>query len=143
MNDPAPVPPPSPTHGSYHWTFERLLSLCLVPLTAAPFAAGSINPTLDAVLVFGLLVHSHIGFQALIIDYIPVHHYPTARKLFMWLLNLGTLVVGVGFYEFETNDVGLVEAIKRIWHAGENDATVGALNLDGLGHDAKLKHLKS
>lgn len=22
-NDPAPVPAPSPTHGSYHWTFER------------------------------------------------------------------------------------------------------------------------
>lgn len=23
VNDPAPVPPPSPTHGSYHWVFER------------------------------------------------------------------------------------------------------------------------
>lgn len=22
-NDPAPVPDPSPTHGSYHWAFER------------------------------------------------------------------------------------------------------------------------
>lgn len=22
-NDPAPIPDPSPTHGSYHWTFER------------------------------------------------------------------------------------------------------------------------
>lgn len=22
-NDPSPVPDPSPTHGSYHWTFER------------------------------------------------------------------------------------------------------------------------
>lgn len=22
-NDAAPVPPTSPTHGSYHWTFER------------------------------------------------------------------------------------------------------------------------
>ena len=22
-NDPAPVPQPSPTHGSYHWAFER------------------------------------------------------------------------------------------------------------------------
>lgn len=23
VNDPAPVPTPSPTHGSYHWVFER------------------------------------------------------------------------------------------------------------------------
>lgn len=35
----------------------------------------------------------------------------------MWALNIGTLVVAVGFYEFETNDVGVTEAIKRIWHA--------------------------
>lgn len=55
--------------------------------------------------------------RSIIIDYIPNGHYPTARKLFMWGLNLGTLVVAVGFYEFETNDVGLTEAVKRIWRA--------------------------
>lgn len=32
-------------------------------------------------------------------------------------MNLATLVVGIGFYEFETNDVGITEAVKRIWHA--------------------------
>lgn len=30
---------------------------------------------------------------------------------------MATVVVGVGLYEFETNDVGVTEAIKRIWHA--------------------------
>jgi hypothetical protein len=62
----------------------------------------------------------------------------------MWALNLATLVVMVGFYEFETNDVGVVEATKRIWHAGKaNDATIGVTDVDGpsLGHDGKLKHL--
>lgn len=62
-NDPAPVPKPSPTHGSYHWTFERALSLGLVPLTVAPFAYGSLNPALDAVLVAAILLHSHVGFS--------------------------------------------------------------------------------
>jgi hypothetical protein len=62
-NDPAPVPRPSPTHGSYHWTFERALSVGLIPLTIAPFAAGSIHPVLDAVLVATILLHSHIGFS--------------------------------------------------------------------------------
>lgn len=53
-----------------------------------------------------------------------------------------TALVGIGFYEFETNDVGLTEAIKRIWTAGaSNDATVGKLSTDTLGNDGKLKHL--
>ena len=61
----------------------------------------------------------------------------------MWLLNIATIVVGIGFYEFETNDVGITEAIKRIWHTGANDATVESADLSRLGHDGKLKHLKS
>jgi len=142
VNDAAPVPKPSPTHGSYHWTFERLISLGLVPLTIAPFASGTMNPTLDAIFVATILIHSHIGFQSLIIDYIPTHQHPTMRKTFGWLLNLATVVVGIGFYEFETNDVGLTEAIKRIWHAGANDVTIGAADINALGHDGKLKHLK-
>lgn len=63
VNDPAPVPKPSPLHGSYHWTFERVLSIGLIPLTITPFAAGSLNPTLDAVLIFTVILHSHFGFQ--------------------------------------------------------------------------------
>jgi len=142
VNDPAPVPKPDPLHGAYHWTFERLMSAALVPLTMVPFASGSVSPTFDAVLIFGIIVHSHIGFQSIVIDYIPVHKHPTLRRAFMWALNLATLIVGIGFYEFETNDAGVTEAVKRIWHAGENDATIGKTELSGLGHDGKLKHLK-
>ncbi|TFB02059.1 hypothetical protein CCMA1212_005650 [Trichoderma ghanense] len=117
VNDPAPIPPPSAAHGSYHWTFERLLAAGLVPLSVAPFAAGSLNPTTDAILCSAVLLHSHIGFQSVIIDYIPQKSHPGLRKLFMWGLNLATLTVGVGLYEFETNDVGVTEAIKRLWKA--------------------------
>lgn len=63
INDPAPVPKSNPLHGSYHWTFERALSVALIPLTITPFAAGSVNPALDAALIFTILVHSHMGFQ--------------------------------------------------------------------------------
>ncbi|MCJ1485084.1 membrane anchor subunit of succinate dehydrogenase, Sdh4 [Schaereria dolodes] len=76
-NDPAPIPPVSPTHGSYHWTFER----------------------------------------SCIIDYFPKQRVPKTRKFLDWTLRAATVLVGVGLYEFETNDVGVTEAIKRIWTA--------------------------
>lgn len=117
VNDPAPVPAPSPSHGHYHWTFERGLAAALVPLSIAPFASGSLNPTLDAILVGSLLVHSHLGVQAIIIDYVPTWQYPGLRKFCIWALNGATILAGIGLYEFETSDVGLVEATKRLWKA--------------------------
>ncbi|OAA81257.1 succinate dehydrogenase cytochrome b small subunit [Akanthomyces lecanii RCEF 1005] len=115
VNDPAPIPHANAAHGSYHWAFERLLAASLVPLSIAPFASGSLNPTLDAILCSALLLHSHIGFQSVIIDYIPKRTYAGLHKFFMWALNLATVAVGVSLYEFETNDVGVTEAIKRVW----------------------------
>ncbi|KAI1936292.1 membrane anchor subunit of succinate dehydrogenase, Sdh4 [Ophidiomyces ophidiicola] len=137
VNDAVEVPHTSPTHGSYHWDFERYLerdktplfqyranSTCdrivaasLVPLTLAPFAAGSLNPVTDAILCGALVLHSHIGFQALIVDYLPQRRVPKTRAFCTWTLRLATLTVAVGLYEFETNDVGVTEAIKRIWKA--------------------------
>ncbi|KAK4694861.1 succinate dehydrogenase (ubiquinone) membrane anchor subunit, partial [Lecanoromycetidae sp. Uapishka_2] len=95
----------------------RLTAAALIPLTVAPFAAGSLNPTLDAIFCATIIIHSHIGFQSIIIDYVPTRRIPKTRKAFMWGLNLATLTVAVGLYEFETNDVGVTEAIQRIWRA--------------------------
>ncbi|MCJ1360657.1 MAG: membrane anchor subunit of succinate dehydrogenase, Sdh4 [Icmadophila ericetorum] len=116
-NDPALIPPVSPTHGSYHWAFERAIAVTLIPLTAAPFIGGSLNPIMDATLCAFILVHSHIGFEACIIDYFPYKRVPKFRAFCNWLLRAATLGVAVGLYEFETNDVGVTEAIKRIWSA--------------------------
>jgi succinate dehydrogenase (ubiquinone) membrane anchor subunit len=117
VNDPAPVPTPSPSHGSYHWTFDRLLAAGLVPLVVTPFAAGTLNPVLDATLCALMVIHTHTGFQNIIIDYVPTSRYGGLRKFLMWALNAATVTVGIGLYEFETNDVGVTEAIKRIWKA--------------------------
>lgn len=42
---------------------------------------------------------------------------PGVQKALMWVLKAATVLVGVGLYEFETNDVGLTEAIRRVWTA--------------------------
>ncbi|KAL4941368.1 hypothetical protein BDV06DRAFT_212721 [Aspergillus oleicola] len=117
MNDPAPIPTPHPSHGSYHWTFERIVAVGLVPLTIAPFAAGSLSPVMDAVLCSLIVVHSHVGFQASIIDYFPSRRVPKTATLLNWLLRAFTLTTAVGLYELETNDVGLTETVKRVWKA--------------------------
>jgi succinate dehydrogenase (ubiquinone) membrane anchor subunit len=72
---------------------------------------------MDAVLCAAILIHSHMGFQSIIIDYIPAKRLPKVRMTFWWGLNAATLLVGIGLYEFETNDVGITEAIKRVWQA--------------------------
>lgn len=41
----------------------RIIAVGLVPLTVAPFVAGSLNPVMDSVLCALLVIHSHIGFE--------------------------------------------------------------------------------
>lgn len=65
VNDPTTFPPPSKTHGSYHWAFERLLSAALLPMTAAAFVtSGTAYPVLDGLLGISLVMHSHIGVSS-------------------------------------------------------------------------------
>lgn len=61
--------------------------------------------------------------RSVIIDYIPAKRLPKTRALFWWGLRAATLTAAVGFFEFETNDVGLTEAIKRIWTAKKTEST--------------------
>nr|POE79867.1 succinate dehydrogenase [ubiquinone] cytochrome b small subunit, mitochondrial [Quercus suber]POF05258.1 succinate dehydrogenase [ubiquinone] cytochrome b small subunit, mitochondrial [Quercus suber] len=150
VNDAVPVHDAEPSHGSYHWTAERLISAALVPITVAPFAAGSLSPLIDGTFIGLIIIHSYIGFQyvfphepeitptrlflrrraekngradeikstrSCITDYFPNWRVPTIRKLADWANFLMVFLVGWGFYEFETNDVGLTEGVKRIWKA--------------------------
>ena len=134
VNTAVPVPNPDYAHGSYHWSFERIVAAGLVPLTIAPFAAGSLNPVTDSILCALLVLHSHIGFEyvceatflrprmltntrSCIIDYFPRKRIPKIRAAANWALRLGTVTLGVALYSFETNDVGITELVARLWHA--------------------------
>ncbi|CCH42261.1 succinate dehydrogenase (ubiquinone) membrane anchor subunit [Wickerhamomyces ciferrii] len=102
-------------HGSYHWSYERLLAVALVPLATTPFISQVDFPILDALLATSVLVHSHIGFTSCIIDYIPKRVYGIWHKFARYLLTLGTTVGLYGIYQMETTDVGLTNLIKKIW----------------------------
>jgi succinate dehydrogenase (ubiquinone) membrane anchor subunit len=131
VNEPTTFPPANRSHGSYHWTFERLLAAGLVPLTGAAFVtSGSFTPLLDGLLGISLIVHSHIGvrflqhslffqnfilslippggiqFDCVLVDYLHKRKFPTLGPLFTWMLRLTSVAVGVGVYQFNTNDIG-------------------------------------
>ncbi|KJA14228.1 hypothetical protein HYPSUDRAFT_49361 [Hypholoma sublateritium FD-334 SS-4] len=118
VNDPTAFPAPSRTHGSHHWAFERLLSAGLVPLTAAAFAtSGSSYPILDGILGVSLVMHSHIGFDCIVVDYLHTRKFPVLGNVAKWGLRAATVATLVGVYQFNTNDIGLTELIAKAWTA--------------------------
>ena len=63
VSDPTTFPAPSPIHGSYHWSFERIFAASLIPITAAAFVSSSTeHAILDGLLSVPLVIHSHIYF---------------------------------------------------------------------------------
>jgi succinate dehydrogenase hydrophobic anchor subunit len=115
VNDPVPTIDPDHYHGSYHWTYERLVAITMVPLSITPFVSSTPYPILDAILSTLILVHANAGFQSCIIDYIPKRVYGVWHKLAMGLLTMGTCVGLYGIYEIETKDEGLTTLVKKLW----------------------------
>ncbi|EST08071.1 Succinate dehydrogenase [ubiquinone] cytochrome b small subunit, CybS [Kalmanozyma brasiliensis GHG001] len=117
VNDPTTFPEPNAAHGSNHWAFERALSVALVPLVAVGFAKHGSSAILDGALALTLVVHSHIGFDCILADYLHKRKFPIAGPLSTWGLRAATLATLYGLYEFNTNDVGLTELIAKVWTA--------------------------
>jgi succinate dehydrogenase (ubiquinone) membrane anchor subunit len=111
VNDPVRLPEPHKAHGSYHWTFERALSLALIPLIVTPFVTGTGTPVLDALIGSSVVLHSHIGFDAIVTDYVPKRSYPKSAVAFKWGLRAATVAVLLGIYEFQINEVGMVSFV--------------------------------
>ena len=104
VNDPTTYPPPNPVHGSYHWLFERALSVALLPLTAAAVAKHGSSGALDAALGLTLILHSHIGFDAVLADYLHERKFPIAGKMAPWVLRACSVMALYGLYELQTSE---------------------------------------
>ncbi|KAJ1957455.1 membrane anchor subunit of succinate dehydrogenase, Sdh4, partial [Dispira parvispora] len=63
-----PVHPPNHVEGSYHWDFERALSVALIPIIGAQAVYGA-HPITDLLLGVVLPLHCHIGWGAMVTDY--------------------------------------------------------------------------
>ena len=106
--------------GSYHWNAERALSIVSVPLLATAFVAGPI-PLVDFALGWVLPLHCHIGFDAMIQDYLPARRAKILNLILSWTLRLTTALVIYGCYLFNTNDVGITAFVGRLWTGGNKE----------------------
>lgn len=114
VNDAYRPPAPNHYHGSHHWTYERLLAMGLVPLTAAPFL-GVTHPIVDTTFCLSVLFHSHCGFKSCIIDYIPERVYGVWHRHASRLLTFGSFVSMYGIYVIETEANGIFPLIRSLW----------------------------
>lgn len=108
---------PNQVHGSYHWDFERLLTVSMIPLFAASAIHGA-HPITDGLLGVVVPIHCHMGFDAMVTDYLhPGNVGKWGNKAVVWTLRGVTVLALVGCYQFNTSDIGLTELVKRSWTA--------------------------
>lgn len=117
VND-AYVPPESNYYeGGHHWSYEKVVTGSLIPLTVAPFIFGADIPIVDTAFCVTCLFHSHMGLKSCIIDYIPKRVYGIWHTYASRLLTLGTSVSLYGIYLLETEANGLFNIISGVWNA--------------------------
>ncbi|CAH8449969.1 unnamed protein product [Schistosoma turkestanicum] len=99
---------------SYHWTFERVLAVGMLPLY--PIALYMDTPMMNFIVVTAVSMHSYWGFDGVIKDYAFERRYgpalmPILRTL--WKLMAGCGFAGLLYFNF--NDVGFISAVKKLW----------------------------
>lgn len=126
VNDAFKPPEPNHFHGSYHWDYERITAVSLIPLTTIPLytalSGGVVHPLLDASLCVMLILHAHYGFMSCIIDYIPKRKFGPWHNLARYLLYGGSAVGLYGVYDLETNNNGIVDLIAKL--LGRDDSNL-------------------
>ncbi|KAI8921792.1 CybS-domain-containing protein [Entophlyctis helioformis] len=104
----------SKSHGSYHWTFERSLSLVSLPLVTGAVALGP-TPYIDFALGFVIPLHCYFGFESMIEDYLPARRVGILYSILIWTTRILTGVAIYGCYVINTTDVGITALAQRLW----------------------------
>lgn len=105
-----------PFHGSYHWYFERIVAAGTMVTLGSMIALPSASHVVDASLMVLLPVHIYNGFSAVILDYLPKRKFGVVYTIFKGSLIVITGVAVFGLYKFNTENIGISEAVRKLWH---------------------------
>lgn len=81
------------------------------------------GPAVNMALGVLLPLHCHVGFGALITDYLPARKSPKIYILARSLLYIGTVGSAYGLYQYNTTDVGICEGVRTLWKAKQEKPT--------------------
>lgn len=98
VNEPTEYPPPNPAHGSYEWSFERVIAISLVPLIAAATVKHGASGALDGALALTLVIHSHYGLNQVFFDYFPKRRTPKLSIFLAWTWRAASAAALYGLY---------------------------------------------
>ncbi|CCE62397.1 hypothetical protein TPHA_0C02440 [Tetrapisispora phaffii CBS 4417] len=115
------VPPKiDKVHGSYHWGFEKIISMSVLPLVTLPLISGGapLSVTTDVLLASAGMFAFMVEFQSCITDYVQKRVYGNINKYAMYLLYGGSVLSILGIYNLQKPD----EEKK------ENTGFIGLLN---------------
>lgn len=104
-----------PLHGSYHWCFERLIATGTMFALGAMIFLPSASQLVDASLMVLLPIHTYQGFSAVIIDYLPKRKFKIIYTICKGSLLLITGISVYGLYKFNTENIGISTAIRKLW----------------------------
>ena len=109
--------PKSKLHGSWHWLWERGLTVALVGLL--PVSIFTSCKSADVALGFVLPIHAHLGIQQVFRDYIHKRKFPIIGRVASGSLFLATALVAIGLFELNLTDIGIGETVRRLWKGKE------------------------
>jgi len=75
---------------------------------------------IDLGLAVVLPLHCHLGFGAIVTDYLPKRKFPRVYPISKGLLIAGTGTAIYGLWSFNTKDVGICEAVSTLWNSNQD-----------------------
>ncbi|KYN40422.1 Putative succinate dehydrogenase [ubiquinone] cytochrome b small subunit, mitochondrial [Trachymyrmex septentrionalis] len=109
------------THGDHVrlWIIEKIVSVSFLPLL--PAALLFENKFIDIVLAAAIVIHTHWGLEAIIIDYArPIVVGTLFPKVAFLMLNILSVVTLAGLFVLIYNGPGLTKTIKSGWAISKN-----------------------
>ncbi|KAI5714110.1 hypothetical protein M8J76_015712 [Diaphorina citri] len=96
------------------WTIERFLSAGLLAVIPAAYLVPSV--ALEYALVVSIVMHSHWGIEALVVDYARPEVVGVAlAKIFHLSVYILSIITLAGLMNLILNGGGVVEGTKKLW----------------------------